>query len=1149
MTKQRKHKANKILSLVLSLIMVISIFPVAAFAEVANQTPKVGTQGTIWIVGDSTVSSFTDSYYYPRYGWGTKISEYLTEGSFDVQNLALSGRSSKSYLVEPEYQTLINGMKSGDYLLIGFGHNDEKAEIDRYTNPNGTYTDEGSFANSLYENYIKIAKEKGCTPILTTPIVRRTRTGEWTPAELHVTADSGTFKGGDYSQSVRDLGTAVSVPVVDMTTLTKNLYDELGVNETLYLHAWTSSKEASVDNTHTNVWGGKYNAYLVTKAIKELNVSGLSNYIIEATAPTKADTLVSNPSYVEPSYDPNLAQSELWEDYGIWKGSAFGDVGGLVSKDNHTLETDADGNMHIAVKNNKGKISSTADGLGMYYYKVPSSSTFKLSATAKINSFDSNNQVSFGLMARDDMYIDTYINTTMGDYVAAGPLNLTKGTAGAYCCFARKSGVLAQGGTFTTMPAASDVVELSIEGTSDGYVAKYGNEPAVSGGFDFPLTRIDPENVYVGMYAVRNADITFSNIKLIVDGVEVIDDGEPDTEKTDQLAPESVTGSYTGNGTDFTYTIDTIANAEYSIDNETWQASNVFTGIAPNSTITFYARLKETSTKNPSPSANTGVVTFAPLDHATPPTLDYTVVHETESAKITITPVDGCEYKFGDDAWSTSNSKSFAPNTTVNIQIRYAQTNTSNISEAATASVNLNLQEQAKPADFTLTFTDNGNGTFTAIIPEVANAEYSFDEQTFTSDNKKTDCQPETSYTGYVRYKAYPGYNASPVTADTKTSPKYTVLYTLTVNSNTGGTATGSGSFEEGKAVAIKATPNTNYEFTGWSSSNGGTFESSSNASTTFTMPNKNTTVTANFKPISNNNSGGGSSSSGGSSVTKKPITSNGTTTTTDTTNNVQKQVFGNDKVEINLNNQTSSKDNFVIDIKQKEISTDDVAKITETFGSDNKEVNTSLFEKTFVEVSATNNNNAVTSVNKPVTVSFNLKDVTLSDSDKSNLVAIEVNPTTGEVTYLGGRLSEDGKTFVTDTKSVDGNFAVVCADSNNYNQVELKINSSDVSLNGTSQKLEASPFIKNGTTFVPVRVISETLGANVTFDEATKTAIINLDGKTVQFSTLNLADSSSMPIIVNNRMLIPVRFVSEKLGANVNWFESDKTVQITKNK
>lgn len=42
-----------------------------------------------------------------------------------------------------------------------------------------------------------------------------------------------------------------------MTSLTKQLYDELGPDETVNLHAWTSSKSSSVDNTHTNIWGGK----------------------------------------------------------------------------------------------------------------------------------------------------------------------------------------------------------------------------------------------------------------------------------------------------------------------------------------------------------------------------------------------------------------------------------------------------------------------------------------------------------------------------------------------------------------------------------------------------------------------------------------------------------------------------------------------------------------------------------------------------------------------------------------------------------------------------------------------------------------------------------------------------------------------------
>lgn len=519
----RKEIKKSMKAIFTGIIAVTAMFclgnPVLSTKAYAASGEKEAATPTIWIVGDSTVSSFTDNYYYPRYGWGTQIGNYLDD-SFTIQNLALSGRSSKSYTADPEYQTLLHGMKNGDFLLVGFGHNDEKAEIERYTNPNGTYLEEGSFANSLYENYVKYANAVGCKVILCTPIVRRTDSGVWSNSNLHITTTSGEFEGGDYSQAIRDLGTTLAIPVVDMTSKTKALYDQLGSGETLYLHAWTSSKASSVDNTHTNIWGAKYNAFLITKEIKELGINGIAEHVIEATAPTKLDTLVSNPNYEEPSYTNDLSQSTLWFDYGIWKGTVFGNVGGNPSTVNQTLETDSNGNMHIAVANNKGKIASTADGIAMYYYKVPVNSNFTLTAKATLNKFYSNDQVSFGLMARDDMYIDYNTTQMLGDYVAAAPLKLTK-TGGVWNCFARKSGVLTQGGTCTNAISTGDTVDLSIKSNSDGYACTFGNETTITGGFDFKLTSIDSDYIYVGMFAARNADVTYSDIKLVVDGVEV----------------------------------------------------------------------------------------------------------------------------------------------------------------------------------------------------------------------------------------------------------------------------------------------------------------------------------------------------------------------------------------------------------------------------------------------------------------------------------------------------------------------------------------------------------------------------------------------------------------------------------------------------
>ncbi|MBR6637778.1 MAG: carbohydrate esterase family 12 protein, partial [Lachnospiraceae bacterium] len=302
---------------------------------------------------------------------------------------------------------------------------------------------------------------------------------------------------------------------------TKALYDSLGAEETLNLHAWTSSKPDSVDNTHTNIWGAKYNAFMFAKAVKDLNLKGISEFVKNVdAAPAKAETLVSNPNYVEPTYDgSDLKQSELWQDYGIFKGTVFGDVGGNPSTANQTLETDANGNMHIAVANNKGKISSSTDGIAMYYYKIPADASFTLTADMTINAFDNNNQVAFGLMVRDAMYIDVNSKDYNGDSVNAA---FFKVADGGYNGYARKDGSLMSGGKLSRAYNAGETVTLTLSGTADGYATKIGEEEAVSGGFDFKLTNFDKDYVYIGMYAARNADVTFSNIKLIVNGEEIV---------------------------------------------------------------------------------------------------------------------------------------------------------------------------------------------------------------------------------------------------------------------------------------------------------------------------------------------------------------------------------------------------------------------------------------------------------------------------------------------------------------------------------------------------------------------------------------------------------------------------------------------------
>ncbi len=475
----------------------------------------------LWVVGDSTLSCFDDKYYYPRYGYGTKLQEYLND-KVEVVNIALSGRSSLSFTKEENYDYLMNNMESGDFLLIGFGHNDEKAEIARFTSANGDYKVKGSFANSLYVNYIEPARTAGVTPILATPIVRRKTKSSWDDVELHITKDNGEFKGGNYPEAVRGLARDMHISLVDMTSITKDFYEKLGVEETANLHAWSCNNIKSVDNTHTNEWGAYVNAFFVMKTIKELGINGLSEMVVDLTDympyPAKEKYLQANKDYKPVLFNPNLEDSKIFENIGDYKVTAFGDI--LTDANNVDFMArkeiiDSKESIRLAVANNMGKISNVTDGILFAFKQIDANTRFKLTAKIIVNDYFSNDQVSFGLMVRDDVYIDKNTADVLGDYVAAAPLLLTR-KGDAINCFARRSGELVYGSKVRRAIDKKMVVNATLFSTEDGYGACFDDGDCITGGFDFKLTTVDPEHVYLGFFASRNADVTFTDIKLTI---------------------------------------------------------------------------------------------------------------------------------------------------------------------------------------------------------------------------------------------------------------------------------------------------------------------------------------------------------------------------------------------------------------------------------------------------------------------------------------------------------------------------------------------------------------------------------------------------------------------------------------------------------
>lgn len=118
-----------------------------------------------------------------------------------------------------------------------------------------------------------------------------------------------------------------------------------------------------------------------------------------------------------------------------------------------------------------------------------------------------------------------------------------------------------------------------------------------------------------------------------------------------------------------------------------------------------------------------------------------------------------------------------------------------------------------------------------------------------------------------------------------------------------------------------------------------------------------------------------------------------------------------------------------------------------------------------------------------------------------------------------------------------------------------LTIGNTNATINGTPYKLDAAPFLRPGRTLVPVRFISEALGAEVGWVEATKQVIIRDQGKeivltigsTTVYVNRHRISIDVAPEITNGRTFVPLRFISETLGATVDYDDLIKTVTITR--
>lgn len=226
-----------------------------ALAGLAAAAPRVH------LAGDSTLADKPVAPPNPEHGWGQLLPRYFTDPAA-VVNHAVNGRSTKSFLDEGRWQRLVADLRPGDWVIIQFGHNDEKDQDPaRHTTPHGTYRDN-------LRRFVADVRARDAHPILATPVARR----RWSEAGELVDTH------GDYPAAMRRVAAEEGVPLLELNRLTAELETAHGVegSKRLHLHlpagAYERQPAGYRDDTHYSAYGADRVAALAVQEILRLQL-------------------------------------------------------------------------------------------------------------------------------------------------------------------------------------------------------------------------------------------------------------------------------------------------------------------------------------------------------------------------------------------------------------------------------------------------------------------------------------------------------------------------------------------------------------------------------------------------------------------------------------------------------------------------------------------------------------------------------------------------------------------------------------------------------------------------------------------------------------------------------------------------------------
>lgn len=285
----------------------ILIITLALLSLVLNVSAKIHT------IGDSTMADYDQAEPDQKgmYGWGQVFGDYFSNG-MTVKNWGDRGESARSFYRKfwPKVRTEI---KKGDYVLIQFGHNDQK-----------------SVTTDVYREYLSRficeTRELGATPILVTSICRKlfegtkiSRLGRIDNGKAHgVDENNHTY---DYPYHMKKVADSLKVECLDLTTACKE-----------YMESWgpEGCKQffPSGGSTHTNELGARVNAQLVAQLMYKANILKKHINISQISLPRNNGKITA----VTNSKNESDSAEEDWNYYMVKTGAdgfaVFGNLSG-----------------------------------------------------------------------------------------------------------------------------------------------------------------------------------------------------------------------------------------------------------------------------------------------------------------------------------------------------------------------------------------------------------------------------------------------------------------------------------------------------------------------------------------------------------------------------------------------------------------------------------------------------------------------------------------------------------------------------------------------------------------------------------------------------------------------------------------------------